>query len=100
MWEHMSEILSLIAVLISIATYIIGYRDKKKLSVATLENTIARTEETETNSMLKRMTWLEGQVELLTNENIVLRERVQTAEATIEELSALLRVYQESYGTL
>ena len=95
MWEHMSEILSLIAVLISIATYIIGYRDKKKLSIATLENTIARTEETETNSMLKRMTWLEGQVELLTNENIILRERLQTTETIIEDLQVKLRAYQE-----
>jgi len=99
MWEHMSEILSLIAVLISIVTYIIGYRDKKKLSTATLENTIARTEETETNSMLKRMTWLEGQVELLTNENIVLRERLQTAETIIEDLQVKLSVYQECDGT-
>ena len=96
----MSELLSLLAVLISVATYIIGYRDKKKLAIATLENTKARTEETEINSMLKRMVWLEGQVDLLTNENIVLRERVQTAEATIEELSASLRVYQECDGTL
>ena len=96
MWEHMSELLSLLAVLISVATYIIGYRDKKKLAIATLENTKARTEETEINSMLKRMVWLEGQVDLLTNENIVLRERLQTAEATIEELRASLRVYQEN----
>ena len=100
MWEHMSEFLSLIAVVISLFTFISGYRDKKKQTKATLLNTEARTEETETNSMLKRMEWLEGQVELLTNENIVLRERVQTAEATIEGLSASLRVYQESYGTL
>jgi len=96
MWEHMSELLSLLAVLISVGTYIIGYRDKKKLAIATLENTIAKTEETEINSMLKRMVWLEGQVDLLANENIVLRERLQTAEATIEELRASLRVYQEN----
>ena len=95
MWEHMSEFVSLIAILISLFTLITGYRDKKKLSIATLENTIARTEETETNSMLKRMTWLEGQVELLTNENIVLRERLQTAETIIEDLQVKLRAYQE-----
>ena len=100
MWEHMSELLSLLAVLISVATYIIGYRDKKKLAIATLENTKARTEETEINSMLKRMVWLEGQVDLLTNENIVLRERVQTAETIIEDLQVKLRAYQECDGTL
>jgi len=95
MWEHMSEYLSLIAVLISLFTFISGYRDKKKLAVATLLNTEARTVETETNSMLKRMTWLEGQVELLTNENIVLRERLQTAETIIEDLQVKLIAYQE-----
>jgi len=96
MWEHMSEFLSLLAVLISVVTYIIGYRDKKKLDLATIKNTEARTVETETNSMLKRMSWLEEQVELLTNENIVLRERLQTAEITIEDLKTQLRVYQEN----
>jgi len=95
MWEHMSEYLSLIAVLISLFTFISGYRDKKKLAVATLLNTEARTVETETNSMLKRMTWLEGQVELLTNENIILRERLQTAETIIEDLQVKLIAYQE-----
>ena len=92
----MSEFLSLLAVLISVVTYIIGYRDKKKLDLATIKNTEARTEETETDSMLKRMIWLEGQVELLTNENIVLRERLHTAEITIEDLKTQLRVYQEN----
>ena len=92
----MSEFLSLLAVLISVVTYIIGYRDKKKLDLATIKNTEARTVETETNSMLKRMSWLEEQVELLTNENIVLRERLQAAEITIEDLKTQLRVYQEN----
>jgi len=96
MWEHLSEFISLIAIFISLFSLITGYKDKKKLAIATLKNTEARTEETETNSMLKRMAWLEEQVELLTNENILLRERLQLAEATIENLEDKLKVYDAS----
>ena len=98
MWEHMSEFLSLVAVIISVLTFILGYKDKKKQAVATLLNTEARTEETEINAMLKRMTWLEQQVITLTDENIVLRERLQAAETTIEDLRASLRVYTDCIG--
>jgi len=94
MWEYMSEFLALIAVIISIITFFLNYQDKKKQAKATLLNTEARTEETETDSMLKRMVWLEQQVKLLTGENIMLRERLQIAEMTIEELKAQIRIFE------
>ena len=94
MWEHMSEFLALLAVIISVLTFLLNYQDKKKQTKATLLNTEARTKETETDSMLKRMTWLEKQVELLTGENITLRERLQIAEITIEDLQAELKKFK------
>ena len=94
MWEHMSEFLALVAIIISIFTFISSYKDKKKQTKATLLNTEARTEETETDSMLKRMEWLEKRVLLLTGENIILRERLQIAEMTIEELQAQIRIFE------
>ena len=94
MWEHMSEFLALVAIIISIFTFISSYKDKKKQTKATLLNTEARTEETETDSMLKRMEWLEKQVLLLTGENIILRERLQIAEITIEDLQAELKKFK------